>query len=351
MHVSQQVALENTIKTLKVNQPVTEPLDPEVDVDLYTDEQANGGQREAGVVNDESPHSVTWVTQSGGSPQAVKMLSNGMMSLPSPSTSLSTREHACISTLNCQLMKMSPGESDTPRSSSTSKGQGRRPCEESAFDKADLQSQSHSLQFEAVGLGRREAEANQLRSCLQSPYFYPKHCAECKTLHHFDCAFLDHCFTKGHHVVIPESTAEAMNGSGLASTQSESLRVSDMSAAQPLNRNSAVMSSLALCDDPKSIIPSLKPITYHDCCNLAQLDPQVLCVSCCVFHSHSCRERDYCQIHHTVKQLGVCECGKLCSRNPLVLCRYCGKEYCNACWYRSPLECMCGQTFDQSSSV
>ncbi|XP_039989106.1 spermatogenesis associated 2-like [Xiphias gladius] len=343
---SLQVTLDNTKKTLKVNQPLMEPFDGELDVDLYTDEHVNEG---GAVVNDDgSPRSLTWLTKQSASPLAVKTESNGMTSLSPSSTSLPTT--SCIYA-PCQLAKMSPPESDSARSSSASKRQGRHPCEESKFDKADVQSHSDSLQLEAMGLCKSEAEANHFCSCLQSPHLYLNRCIECKTWHNITCAMLKHCFMEDHSVVTSYITAEEMNESGAVSPQSESLRVSDMSASQTLTSSSAAMSSLVLCDDPKFLIQSLHPITFHDCCNLAQLDPQVLCRSCGVFHSCSCRDIDYCQIHHTIKQLGVCACGKACSRKPLVLCRYCGNEYCRDCWYRSPVVCTCGQTFDQSSSV
>ncbi|XP_029289038.1 spermatogenesis associated 2-like [Cottoperca gobio] len=337
-----QVALDNTKKTLVVNQP----FDGEVEIDLYTDEHVNGVQREALVNDDESLHPLTWVTQSSASPPAVKTHSNGVTSLSSTSTSLSTREHVCISTLNCQLTKTSPLESDTSRSSSASMKQGRRPCEESRFDKAD----SQSCRAEAIALGQSEAEANHLCSCLQSPRVCLKLCIECNTLHDIGCALLQHCNRQSHHMVYSDNTREEVKELRALSPQGGSLRVSDITASPTFNSSTA-MSSLALCDEPKSIIPSLHPITYHDCCDLTHLDPQVLCLSCSVFHSGTCRGIEYCQEYHKIKQLGKCPCGKACSRTPLVLCRYCGNEYCNACWYRRPVVCTCGQTFDQSSSV
>ncbi|KAK2918288.1 spermatogenesis associated 2-like [Channa argus] len=342
---SVQVALETSKKMLKVKNPVMEPTDGEVDIDLYTDEQVIGSQRQAVVVDNESPRSSSWVPENVASPQALRTQSNGMTSLPSLSTSAT--ENICISTLNCQLTKTSPVELD--RSCSASKRQGRRGCEELTFE-VDFQSQP---QFRAKEVYKRKTEGN-ICSCLQFPYphLYIKHCVKCKTLHQISCPMLEHCFSEGHTVVNPDSTIKELNESGESvSPQSEGLEVSDMSPSQTLIGSGAAMSSLVLCDRPKSIIGSLQPITYHDCCNLAQLDPQVLCISCGVFHSHSCRETDYCSVHHTVKMLGVCICGKLCSRMPLVLCRYCGKEYCNDCWYRNPVVCLCGQTFDQSSSV
>lgn len=319
-------------------------------MDLYTDEQVNGGKRGAVVNNDESPRSLAWATQSGASPPAVKTHSNGMASLSSSSASLSARDQVCVSTFNCRLTKTSPLESDTTRSLSAGVRQGRRPCEESTFDKVDLQ--SRSLQVEAMGLRESEAEAEHYCSCLRSPHLCLKICVECNTMHDISCALLEHCRMEGHDMVSPPDTTEETEELRAASPQGGSLRVSGMTASPTLTSSSAAMSSLGLCDDdPKSMIPSLHPIAYHDCCDLTQLDPQVLCFSCSIFHSGSCREIDFCQSHHNIKPLGVCSCGRSCSRNPLVLCRYCGNEYCRDCWYRSPVECTCGQTFDQSSSV
>ncbi|XP_042351338.1 spermatogenesis associated 2-like [Plectropomus leopardus] len=343
---SVQVALDNTKKALDVNQPLIEQFDGEGEVDLYTDEHVNGGQREVAV--DESPRSLTWMNQSGASPPPIKTHSNGVTSLSSSSGPLSTREHVCVSTYNCQLTKTSPLEPDTTRSFSAGVRQGRRPCEELRFDKGN--SQSLSLEAEALGLCERQAEANHLCSCLQTSPLFIKLCIECNTSHDVTCVLLQQCMMENHHTVFPDNTTEEMELREV-SPQAGSLRVSGMSTSPTLTSSSAAMSSLALHDDPKSIIVSLHPITYHECCDLAKPDPQVLCHSCGVFHSGSCREINFCQIHHSITPLGVCSCGRACSRNPLVLCRYCGNEYCSDCWYRNPVVCTCGQTFDQSSSV
>lgn len=311
-------------------------------MDLYTDDQFNGRQRQVVVNDDESPRSLAWVTQSNASPTAVKMHNNGVTSLSS--SSLSIREDVCVSKLNYHLT--SPLQSDISRSSSASVKQDRCPCEESRFDKVDPQ--SCSLQVEEMG--QSEAEANQFCPCLQSSYnLCLKHCIQCNTMHDSTCALLQHCCMENHRVVSLDNMTEEMKEPRAVSPQGGSVRVSGMSASPTLTSSSAAMSSLALCDDPGSTTPS--PITYHDCCDLAQLDPQVLCITCGVFHSGSCKDIEFCQDHHKIKHLGVCSCGRARSRNPLVLCRYCGKEYCKDCWYRNPVECACGQTFDQSSSV
>ncbi|XP_040894242.1 spermatogenesis associated 2-like [Toxotes jaculatrix] len=316
---SLQVALDNTMKTLKVNQPPIEPCDRDVDMDLYTDEHINGGQRE--------------VTQRSASSSAVQTHGDDGTSLSSSSTSPSTREHVCISTLSCQQTKLSPLELDSNRRSLATKWQGKHPCEELDLDNADLQSQPGSLPFQAVGC-TSEAEANHFCSGLQSD---PRYCAEWETVRNNTCAFPERGLTEEHSLVTFDSTAEQMKEPGAASPQSES--------------SSAAVPPLSLCDEPKSTSSSCLPIAYHDCCNLTRPNPQVLCWSCRVFHSYSCKSTDYCKIHHTTKPLAVCVCGKTCSRNPLVLCRYCGNEYCNDCWYRRPVECACGQTFDMSSPV
>ncbi|XP_019961709.2 spermatogenesis associated 2-like [Paralichthys olivaceus] len=321
---SLQVAMDNTKKTLKVNQPRMEPFDGEVDVDLYTDEHLNGGQTVPAVSED-------------------KTHSDGMTSQSSSPASLPSREHVCITTLNCQLTKM-PVESVV--GSSGVKKPGRRPCEK--FDKEDCESNLGSLQLETGSPRKSESEADHFCSCLQSAHLYLQRCIQCKTLHNISCALLQHCLMEGHAVVVPYNP-EDVKESGAASPQS--LGASDMNASPALTIISAARSSIVLRDDAESVIPSLHPISFHDCCNLAQLDPQVLCHSCSVFHAGSCRDLDYCKIQHTTKLLGVCVCGKTCSRKPLVLCRYCGIEYCLDCWYRSPVVCTCGQTFDQSSSV
>uniref|UniRef100_A0A8D2ZDZ0 Spermatogenesis-associated protein 2 PUB-like domain-containing protein n=1 Tax=Scophthalmus maximus TaxID=52904 RepID=A0A8D2ZDZ0_SCOMX len=223
----------------------------------------------------------------------------------------------------------------------------------SRFDDADSGSRSVRLRSEATGLC--ESEADRFCSCLDLSQLYLKHCVDCNTLHGFTCASLQNCLLV-HSVVTFYDLTEGGSESGVVSLQSEkSLRASDANASPTLAAgcSSAAMSSLVLRDDndPGPTIPSLHPFTYHDCCDLARLDPRVLCRSCGVFHSSSCRDADYCHVHHTVRPLGVCVCGKACARKPLVLCRYCGNEYCRDCWYRNPVVCVCGQAFDQSSSV
>ncbi|CAB1323424.1 unnamed protein product [Coregonus sp. 'balchen'] len=78
---------------------------------------------------------------------------------------------------------------------------------------------------------------------------------------------------------------------------------------------------------------------------------EVSCLTCRVFHTNACKEVEMCQGNHVILQLGVCTSRPGCKRVPLILCRYCSAEYCKDCWYRTPLNCACGQHFHWSSSV
>ncbi|XP_020497931.2 spermatogenesis associated 2-like [Labrus bergylta] len=323
---SLKVALDNTKKMLVVEQQLM--VHGDLEVDLYTDLQENGRQARA-AVDDESPQSLAWDTHNRASPPAIKTQSNGIASLPSPSTSLSTREPVCVSTLNCQLK--TPPESHATRSSSTSARQRRRLAEDR---------QPHSLQVEVC---RSETAAEQMCGCLQNPHVCVKLCRDCNSLHDICCDSLKHCNTERHCVSFPDNPKEEMGKLGAMS------RHTGVRASPSLTSSSAAMSSLDLREECKSMTA---PISYHDCCDLAQPDPQVLCLSCSVFHTGSCRGIHYCEAEeHDTKSLGVCSCGNKASRDPLVLCRYCGNEYCRDCWYRNPLTCPCGERFDQSSCV
>lgn len=278
-------------------------------MDLYTDEQINGRHR----VRKEERRA----SQGGAPVPAVKAHSNGVASPSScsPHAALPAREDVHVSTLNCQLTKMSVLEPDVANSARAK--EGKRPREESAFTKDDGQSQSQ--QAEPAALGNSAAEADAFCTCLQSPEVSLKLCIECNTLHNVSCALLQDCIVQSHSIALPGPTDQSSEGS---------------SAASP--------------DASPAIRQPLKPMPFHYCCDLSQLDPQLLCLTCGVFHSCSCREIDLCQSLHQVKRLGVCACGSTCSRKPLVLCHYCGSEYCLPCWFRSPVICACGQTFDQS---
>lgn len=300
---SVQVALDNAKKTLTV------PFDGEGDMDLYTDDQVNGGHEEAGVPDDQHPRSLTWIPESHA--PAVKVNSNGTPSSPSAS-----REHIYRSTLNA-----------SPLDSVSCATFSRRPLGEAASDRGEAESSgAYTSGSWFLDSG---AKMDHACSCLQSPCVMLNHCTNCDTFHHITCALFEPCRANGHHVVFVDKTTEKMKelttggGGGVA------------------------LSSLCLHDDAVST-----PIAYHDCCDPAHPDPSHLCFSCLVFHSESCTDAILCQSRrHRIRTLGTCSYGTRCRGKPYVLCRYCGNEYCKDCWFRNPINCTCGRTFDQSSSV
>lgn len=326
-----QVALDNTKKKLDVGQPLFEG---EEEVDLYTDEQLNGEQRPR---KDESARS-NRASQSGAPPPpAPSALSNGAVSSSPASASVPAREDVHVSTLNCQLIKTAPPEQDVPHPVVK---EGKLPCEESPFGQDDSPP-PRSQQAERAALGRTVAGAD-VCSCVQSPDVSLKLCGDCNALHSVSCAVLQDCAAQSHYAASPDLTDQTIEELTAVFSQGGSRR----GASPPLVRGGAAASPLAGCDDSSQ---PAKPIpNHHRCCELAQLDPQLLCLTCGVFHSGSCREKNFCQKNHDVKQLGLCSCGSTCPRTPMVLCRYCGQEYCTLCWYRNPVKCSCGQTFDQS---
>ncbi|KAM6936884.1 spermatogenesis associated 2-like [Xenentodon cancila] len=283
-----QVALENTKKKFEVKQPLMEPVDEEVD--LYRDELVDGGQN-------------------GGVPGPVGKIN----ALPPPV------ETACTPPSLESDIKSLP-DNKSPHGFS---------CSSPMPGKTDSQQ-----------LAKAEVEPCHFCTCVHSPLpsFYLKQCVDCNSLHSFTCASLEVCQLKGHKVQFTGNLNE-----------SEEPSLPSRSASNP--PPSTAMPSLASSIEPTPVSQSIHPITFHDCCDLAKLDPQVLCRSCNIFHSGSCRAGNVCQTSHDICQLGLCSCGKPCSRKPLVLCRYCGREFCTNCWYRNPVSCTCGQTFDQSSSV
>lgn len=322
--------MDNTKKKLQINQP---PFGSEQEVDLYTDEQVNGGLREA-ALGDDGPRSLAWVGPNAPlqPPSAAKSHSNGVTFMSSLSAALPVKEHVHTSTLNYHITKSSALQSDPARGSASVK-LAKHPCEESNLE-------SHSLQAEPMGPPQRPAEDRRFCSCLQATGgCVVQSCNQCNVLHDASCSVLGRCEKLGHHLEYADLAERA-------ELRAESPTLPSLSSS-----GAAAMSSLVLHDDPRTMAQHAPPISYHECCDLAQPNPQVLCDSCRVFHAASCTESDRCQAHHVTKLLGVCSCGRKCARGPLVLCRYCGQEFCRDCWYRSPLTCTCGQTFDQSSSV
>lgn len=371
---SLQVALDNSKKLLDTNQALTEEVSEEcgaggeLELDLYTAGGLKSGRGETAGFHDDhgGPRSLSWVANHGG-PSPTSILLTHSNGFPTPSSSSSTtaaaaaaataispraREPRCVSTFNCQLSKTSPPRqipSGATRTASAATTQVAAPDEDSQSHGFDRNEDRPSIAMaQASGLAKSEASLppspEHLCSCVQSSSPRLKNCLNCNTLHNTTCPSLHKCHTNGHSVVLPYKTTEESGKTRPLSSQG--LREPGWCVPQSRTKDDAAMS--LLLGTPESIAKPPQPITYHSCCDQA-LDPQYVCYTCEVFHSGACREVVSCEKYHDTKPLQVCHCGMACTRNPLVLCRYCGREYCSQCWYRNPVTCACGETFDHRS--
>lgn len=312
VHVNWQVAFENVKKKLDVSESPMELVD---EADLYRDEPVNGEQKEGVIGIEENPRSLIRAIQSNQSSPAGQTCSIG-----ASYTSL-------------------PPESDTSRSSSFNKSKGKRSSEE-------LKYKLNSQQIQVSGFGEGEPEINPPCSCLDHPCL--SHCFDCNSFHDVTCAFLRDCIMKDHKVQFADNQPEKIKEAHELSLPSVIFRESGTKNQTSTNEDA---SSSAVCDDAK--LATLQPIRYHNCCDprMGNPDPRIFCRKCLFFHARLCVEGKLCKLNHGASQLGQCFCGKFCPRKPLVLCRYCGREYCNNCWFRQPITCICGKTFDQECSV
>uniref|UniRef100_A0A8C5A2Z1 Spermatogenesis-associated protein 2 PUB-like domain-containing protein n=1 Tax=Gadus morhua TaxID=8049 RepID=A0A8C5A2Z1_GADMO len=302
----------------------------------------------------------------GHSLQVILMTQSNGFSIPSSSSSTTTaaagatapgsraREPLCVSTFNCQLSKTSPPRqipSGATRTASAATKQVASPDEDSQshnFDRSEVQ--PSIAMMPAFGLPQSEDSSppspEHVCGCVQLSSSHLKICLDCNTLHGLTCSSLQKCSNSQHILVRSYKNKEKSGKTRPPSSQG----LHEPGWCRPPSRakDEAAMSIL-LCDTTDSIVKTPQPITFHSCCDQT-LEPQYVCFTCKVFHSDSCREWLSCEQGHKTKPLQVCPCGMACPRKPIVLCRYCGTEYCTNCWYRNPVQCTCGETFDNRSS-
>lgn len=331
---SVEEALENTKRKFywpPLRDDILESSAMESQLDLYTAEGAelNRGQGEAGLA-EESLHSPTLVECSSSKSTTAVKDNNGVFT---------PRETVCVSTLNCQLTK-----STKPRECSE-KEQARQTSNRMESLPPGLSSQMRSWS---------STLPDDTCSCMKSEYGFQQHCSTCNALHTLSCAVLNQCMEDRHDrgAAFQPALQEHRENRG-AATRRGGGGEGWGSASPPslLHDAQGQLSSLSAdysAGSPAGSFP-LQPIPFHECCDMAKPEPQLICKSCRVFHISSCGNVEFCQLKHVICKLGVCS--KRCKDPPWILCRYCGAEYCKRCWYLKPLECHCGQTFDQSSSV
>ncbi|KAK0132233.1 Spermatogenesis-associated protein 2-like protein [Merluccius polli] len=342
---SLQVALDNSKKLLETNQALPEDASEvcvavgELELDLYTEGLKSGRRETSGFQDDHGgPRSLFM----GGQSSIHLTQSNGLSTPSSSSTTAAAatatsprvREPRCVTTINCQLSKTSP-----PRQIPSGATRTAATTQAAAAPDEDLQSHGFDRNEDRPSIAM--AQASGLTNLEASLPPSLEHLCSCSTSHNASCPSLHKCNVNRHRVAY-KTSEEKKN----RPPSSQGLRETGW-CMPPSHKDDADM-SLLLCNTPESIAKPPQPITYHSCCDQA-LEPHYVCFTCDVFHSGACTEGRACTKSHNTKLLQVCHCGVACSRNPLVLCRYCGREYCSQCWYRNPVTCACGKTFDHQS--
>ncbi|XP_072291485.1 spermatogenesis associated 2-like [Eucyclogobius newberryi] len=298
-----QMALDSTMRLVDVKQPLQE-LPEENDMDLYTDELEGERLRETSV--DESPRSLTW--------------------MPDKSANGLSREPVYIS----NYLKKPSADPNANDFLSASRGV----------------SQFYNYSGEpmvALPVSFEEKTDHESCYCLEVKRLILYKCKECQTHHHVSCPKLEPC-NKNHTLELIDEIPEQFIPMRAAASHRRG------SISPTLTNCTDTFSSLSLHNDSESTTSFISPLALHSCCEGPNQDPQSLCFRCQVFHSDYCNEAKICLNSHEAKRLGLCSVGK-CSQKTHMLCKYCGDERCKDCWYKSPLNCRCGQSFDFSSSV
>ncbi|XP_052007788.1 spermatogenesis-associated protein 2-like protein [Xyrauchen texanus] len=88
-----------------------------------------------------------------------------------------------------------------------------------------------------------------------------------------------------------------------------------------------------------------KPISYHQCYTANQHWPEIVCLSCNVFCFSGCPDGRQCSQKHKIRQLKT-KCVNCSDSELFILCRYCCDVYCKKCWFKSPILCKCGMSFN-----
>lgn len=342
---SLQRALQSTQRTL--GSPVQSVKEIcEVDEDLYTGEGDSGCS---------SPVAVEVPIQSRGSHQSLKQAHSSPVLITSGAASSQT-SRLCVSTLNYQV------------TSPSSPGGGARPeppsgLEEQVFPKPGNSSSSVSQ------------KSINVCSCVESNnHCYL--CQNCNMFHKVACTILDHCQELRHKVSF-RSLADLPEASELNEINHIKLMSPKDKRSPPgfpdrhlclegtgkphITCHTCRRAHDCLCEEGQQCAEANHKVEYqlepsqsmpfHKCCTPSH--PQFACLSCRIFHSASCFDGDHCKQTHTVHMLrDKCDFEE-CFLPSEVLCRHCCAQFCRPCWYKSPLQCLCGKPFDlfQSSPV
>ncbi|XP_056334203.1 spermatogenesis associated 2-like [Danio aesculapii] len=93
------------------------------------------------------------------------------------------------------------------------------------------------------------------------------------------------------------------------------------------------------------------PIPYHPgCWKGNHRVPEIICLTCKVFHFPLCHDGQQCSKLHNIQVVGT-ECVICHSCELFTFCRYCGAPHCKLCFYKNTLLCRCGKSLVSCSAV
>lgn len=311
----------------------------EVDEDLYTGEEDGGSS---------SPVAVEVPIQSRGSHSPLKQAHSSPVLSTGAASSQTSR--LCVSTFNYQV------------TSPSSPGGGTRPEPHSGLEEQTFQKPVNS----SPSVTQKSFD---VCSCVESINHYYL-CQNCNMLHSLTCAILDHCQELRHNVVF-SSHAGLPEASELRELKLRSPKDKRSPPGFPLRHlclegtdkphitcHTCRLAHDCLCEEGQQCAEANHKVEYqlepsqsmpfHKCCTSTH--PQFACLTCRVFHSESCPTGDPCKETHSVHMLKHKCDFKECSLPSEVLCRHCCTQFCRACWYKSPLQCLCGKPYEHFQS-
>ncbi|KAG7468477.1 hypothetical protein MATL_G00143130 [Megalops atlanticus] len=308
----------------------------EGDLDLYTAEgQACNGERGA-----EGPGETSIVSYY--KENSNKFCSDSFQAAGGSSTA-TQKKGVCVSTLKYELTGTSSAGSGASRESA-----------EHPRGVSGLRNDSKISEDVRTGLSQGQS---QLCHCFNTGTLYNYKCEQCQMIH-TDCHILEKCKMAGHSTCLVSDTDLHELREGKASTLQGGASFLEKTTEDRWSQPGK--SSVSLPGAPSHFTSTSLPagashhqvpLTLHHCTPHPS-PPQLACLTCKIFHSLSCSQGELCQKRqHKVRKLGGCTSKRGCRNTPQFLCRYCGTEHCKDCWYRDPLNCVCGQPLPMSSEV
>ncbi|XP_043119873.1 spermatogenesis associated 2-like [Puntigrus tetrazona] len=159
-------------------------------------------------------------------------------------------------------------------------------------------------------------------------------CYDCQLIHDHNCHFIKMCSLK--HTVRP--TGKLQPPQEEVNTHKRHKCLSSAHHQQHSQETSASETTCA-------------PMSYHEHCWKSNLTlPEVLCLTCKVFHFSGCPVRWQCSQEHRIKIVDIF-CISCLSHELSTLCRYCGAVYCKLCCFKNTMICKCGKPFLNPTSV